>query len=269
MSKTSLPLFLLFAIVVACRSPSPPSVRDAGAPPAASTAPAIDAAPSIHERWVELYVAGWAIPTSLDLAKVTDVVLFGIVPSANGVDLGTLTDEKIERVTNAARAVKVPVLVCVGGEKTGALFVDAGAPLATAIARFVEKHGLDGVVLDIEPLSAISAASLDGFVRALRRARPMRIEAVVAPDPKEIARLAPLARLLDRVAIMSYLGRGDQSARVDELRAAGFPVEHIGLGLDNKTSERERAERIESAKRGTTGGLIVWHAATASVPELR
>lgn len=185
--------------------------------------------------WIELYYPGWAMgkwpPSSIRWAAVTDVVLFGLVPDGTGIETQSsgLTRERIAAATRAARAEGVKVLVSLGGEKTGRRFRDAGVALAERVAAFVREHGLDGVVLDIEPLADVAEPVLVAFVRALH-ARVSRIEAVVAPEASEIARLAPIAPELHRVGIMTYLRRLDAAEEAMLLARVPKPPADVALG---------------------------------------
>ncbi len=287
---------LLGPMLVSCRPSSPrprehetpasaspsPIELEAGAPTASATLPApaipVDAAEPVPERWVELYYPGWTMARrpagSIDLSSVSDVVLFGLVPVGRRADATPtgLDDRRVASATAAARAGGASVLVCVGGERTGERFRDAigedGAELAASIAAFVGRHGLDGVVLDVEPLSAVAEPALVAFVTTLReRLRASnahaRVEAVVAPDAREIARLAPIASLLDRVAVMSYLARTsdeDDARLVERIVALGIARDRVGLGIDARTPEERARRRADAVRDGRAGGIILWHA---------
>jgi hypothetical protein len=265
-----------------------PAEGTSSGPPSAPSAPSSrDGAASVRGPWLELYYPGWAIATSppetIDWTGVTDVVLFGVVPSIAGdLDASTsaYTTQKLARAVVAARAAGASVLIAVGGEKTArrfraALESDAGAEgLATSVGRFVEAHGVDGVVLDIEPLAELGPRPLEAFVRAVRArslasAKPWRVEAVVAPDRSEIAHLAPVFDAFDRIAVMSYLGAPSADVErglVAQISGGGVAPSRIGLGVDARTGTEERRSRVTLVRSGAAGGLIVWHAGTTCLP---
>jgi hypothetical protein len=285
------PLLLALGAALAscCRSPPEPREREAStATPLGAGAPVLPSAGAaasssgprepVRRPWVELYYPSWTMTVrsagSFDLSSVSDLVLFGLVPdgrSASAKPAG-LDEQRVTAARSAARASGASVLVCVGGERTGERFRDAvgadGAALAASVAAFVREHELDGVVLDVEPMSAVAESALVAFVTALRErlrvVRPdARVEAVVAPDAREIALLAPIATLLDRVAVMSYLGRSsdeDDQRLVDRIVALGISRERVGLGIDARTPEERSRRRAAAVRDGQIGGLILWHA---------
>jgi hypothetical protein len=262
-------------VLAGCRSPAERGAddgMDAGRAPRAGAAP--DASGAAASKvvdagvpWTEVYYPGWAIGTSppdeLDWAGVSDVVLFGLVPGGPGVEARStaLSDVRAPAAASAARAHGAAVLVAVGGQGTGERFRDAlarddGSAIVRDVAAFVARHRLDGVVLDIEPLAAVPEKSLVHLVRALRAslsvaaagAAAPRLEAVVAPS--EVTRLAPVARELDRIGLMSYLGGGDDDAAIEALARLGVPLAAVGTGNDARTPDAVARARVERARAG-------------------
>src|SRR5690606_24105885 len=186
------PFVLALGVALASCRPSQQQPREreapSAAPPIEASAPLVTdaaaAASSSEPReparrpWVELYYPGWTMAArpagSIDLSSVSDLVLFGLVPDGRRADATPtgLDDQRVGAARAAARASGASVLVCVGGERTGERFRDAigadGAALAARVSAFVGRHDLDGVVLDVEPLSAVGEAPLVAFVTALR-----------------------------------------------------------------------------------------------------
>lgn len=256
--------WLAIVMLVACRSKPGTSVAEASAPEvrAEATEDAGMEAGTRSERWVELHVPGWIMdqlpPAEIDLEDVTDVVAFGAVPTGAGsLELGPtgLTPAKIAALRAHAAQANARLLLCVGGEKTGARFERLSAG---AVLEQVERFGFDGVELDIEPLSAVPAPKLSSLVRELSaRLRPGRtLSAAILPREAEIALLAPFARDLDRVAIMGYvdaISREREQALLAALVEAGFPRGKLGIGIDRKTSEPRR-------RAGAAGGVLLWEA---------
>lgn len=190
----------------------------------------------------------------MSLEGVTDVVLFSVLPRADGsIDATTngLTDARIEEVR--ARAPRT--LVAIGGERTASLF--RSPKIAPSLARFVIEHGLDGVVIDVEPLAELPHETFASFVSAVATAiAPRPVRAVVAPKDDEIARLGPVVGDLERVAVMSYLGEPPlerERALVDALVALGFDRARIGLGIGPRTAPDVARARVRAA-----GGVILW-----------
>lgn len=218
-------------------------------------APPPDAAAA---RFVERYVAGWTLrgrpASSLAMEGVTEVVLFSLLPREDGgIDAVTngLTDARIA----AVKALAPRTFVAVGGERTGRLF--RSPKLAESVAAFVRAHGLDGVVVDAEPLADVPEGVLVAFVRGLVAAlAPRPVSAVVAPDEAEIARLRPVAGDLDRIAIMSYLGEPSAERErqlVGAVARLGIPRARIGVGIGPKTSAA-----VRRAREPLAGGVILW-----------
>lgn len=225
-------------------------------------------APAKAPPFVEMYVAGWSLrdrpASSFSFAGVTDVVLFSVLPNADGsLDAATngLTDERITAVTRRARAEKARVLVAVGGEKTAARFAKATG-IASSLAAFVKTHGLDGVVLDIEPLAGIPHETLGKIARDVKAAiDPKVVTIAVAPDEAEIARLGSIAPDLERVTMMSYLGEPSparEESLVVALEAVGFERRAIGLGIGPQTLIEARENRRARAREGKAGGIALW-----------
>lgn len=244
MQRLSLAALLLFACRREDRPPPPPEATKA------AVEVRHDASPP--PPWVELHYAGWSMetlpPSALSLDGVTDVVFFAAVPDGRGVEIVStkLREENIA----ALRGRGVRVLLAVGGEKTGARFRGVAAE---AIDRLVDRLGLDGVELDIEPLSEISDAKLAEIVRGLSKPQRMLTFAVM-PREDEVKRLAPFADVVDRVSLMGYVDRISpvrERELVSALERAGFARHKIGIGIDART---ERAERV------VTGGILLWEA---------
>jgi hypothetical protein len=188
-------------------------------------------------------------PDALSLDGVTELVLFGAVPRGAALETA-VTDENVAAIR--VRKGDARLLLCVGGEKTGAAFRDLSL---RALEAKVEQWHLDGIELDIEPLSAISDAKLTEIVRGLARPRRL-LTFVVMPREDEIARLAPFADVVDRVSLMGYVDRispARERELVVALRKAGFAAEKIGIGIDAKTTERR--ERTSGA-----AGVLLWEA---------
>lgn len=295
-------------VAVTASAPPPPRAPAAVAPsgpraprvpPSATAESPVARASPPPQPWIELYYPGWTIPLrpprAIPLAGVTDVILFSLLPEPIGPRvefLGNgLSPDRVASVVAVAHAARAKVLVGVGGDRTGVRFraaiaADEGRALAARIAEFTEEHGLDGVVLDVEPIEDVPPALFHAFVHALRdRLRAdggtARLEAVVAPDLDEIGRLAPVVDALDRVAVMSYLGPSGRSvdggarARPDArmilagLRAIGVPAAQIGVGLDANTTPADSKRLASLVDAGRAGGFIAWHAGTLCDAEVR
>lgn len=193
---------------------------------------------------------------------MTDVILFSVLPRADGtVDATTngLTDARIASLKRLAPRT----LLAIGGERSAGLF--RAAPLARtaqSVAALVKRHGLDGVVIDVEPLGGLPAEDLAAFVRGLRDAvTPAIVTAVTSPDLAEIARLAPFAQHLERVTIMSYLGEPAMTKErelIDAIVALGVARSKIGLGIGPRTSEDVKAGRLAAVREGAAGGVALW-----------
>lgn len=162
-----------------------------------------------------------------------------------------LTDARIAAIE--ARAPRT--FVAIGGERSAARF--RSPKIAASLARFVIDHGLDGVVLDVEPLADLPAGAFASLVRDVAEAiAPRPVRAVVAPKRDEIARLGQVARALDRVAIMSYLGEpslSEEQALVEALVALGVDRARIDLGIGPRTTPETARARAQAA-----GGVILW-----------
>lgn len=270
MERGRLLLVQLLLILAACRSRE--RTTEPAPPPPPSTAPAVEAvedAAAPHPPFLEMYVAGWSLKdrpaAAISLTGVSDVILFSVLPKADGsLDATTngLTDERIASASRHARAVKARVLVAVGGEKTGARFAKAPEKIARALARFVEEHSLDGVVLDVEPLSELSSDMLATLAREVKEAvAPRFVGIVVAPDASEVARLGAVVGHVDRVTVMSYVGEpspAKEALLVDALVTLGFDRTRIGLGIGPKTLIEARENRRARVREGKAGGLALW-----------
>ena len=219
-------------------------------------------APVAHVPFVELYAPGWSGIGADAGGAATDVILFSVLPRADG---------SIDATTNGLTAARIDALkrrgsralIAIGGERSAPLF--RAAPLsrtAQLLAAFVKSHGLDGVVIDVEPLEGLPAADLAAFVRDVREAvAPRIVTAVVAPDLGEIARLASFARDLERVTIMSYLGEPSMTKErqlVDAIVALGVARRRIGLGIGPRTPREMKAARLAAVREGAAGGVALW-----------
>lgn len=215
-------------------------------------------------------MAGWSLrdrPASAQVPQrfegVTDAILFSVLPKPDGsLDATTngLTDERIAAVTKQARGAKARVLVAVGGEKTAPRFEARG--IAAALATFVKKHDLDGVVLDVEPLAELPHERFATLVHDVKEAiAPRLLTIVVAPEATEVARLGPVVDDVDRVTVMSYLGEpspAEETKLVDSLVALGFDRTRVGLGIGPKTLIEARENRLARVREGKAGGLALW-----------
>ena len=130
------------------------------------------------------------------------------------------------------------------------------------MAALVKRHRLHGVVIDVEPLGGVPADDLAAFVRSVRDAvTPGIVTAVTSPDPDEIAHLAPFARDLERVTIMSYLGEPAMTKErelIEAIVALGVARSKIGLGIGPRTSEDVKAGRLAAVRERAAGGVALW-----------
>lgn len=215
--------------------------------------------------FVEMYVAGWSLRDrpAFSFVGITDVILFSVLPKADGsIDATTngLIGERIAAISKQARSEKARVLVAIGGEQTAKRFAAKG--IAVSLATFVKAHDLDGVVLDVEPLADLPHETLAALAHDVKEAiAPRLVTIVVAPDAAEIARLGALAGDVDRVTMMSYLGEpaaAKEQALVDSLVSVGFDRSRIGLGIGPKTLMEARESRLARVREGRAGGIALW-----------
>jgi hypothetical protein len=257
--------------------PGPPAQVSVHATPAAPAGSRSDAAPGRAagwKPWVEVHQAGWAMrevaPTSIAWEGVDDVILFSVLPRADGtLDAATngLASDRVSEAVRHARASGARVHVAVGGERSAARFArafasDDGRALAASLRTFVEQHALDGVVLDVEPLSSMTPAAFAAFVQACRaQLEDRHLGVVVAPTAADAARLGAVAGEIDRVSIMSYLAPAEPATErrlVDVIAGAGIERRRIGLGIDRRSGAEAVTWRADLVRGGAAGGLLVW-----------
>lgn len=182
---------------------------------------------SATELWAAAYYPGTAahaLPVSeIDFGVITHVILFAVVPKADGsldqnanqLDTPTAVD-----LTRRAHAAGRKALLCVGGAGSAPGFREAASShrafLVTNLLRLMKSWDFDGLDLDWEPLAASDAGLFADLVLELRsalRALPapgMLTTAVSAypvygdPPNSSYALFATLQAQFDQINIMTY-----------------------------------------------------------------
>ena len=191
------------------------------------------------------------------LRAVTDLVYFGLVPSADGeLPSPPVKPDVLRKLHEFKRAADCRLLICVGGAGRSAGF----ARLATndaARRRFINSllaacrsHGFDGVDYDWEhPQDAAETAA---YVRLLAETRaafqkPQLLVTVAQAAWQDLGK--PAYAAVDRVHLMSYDHDFPQAtlekskADVDRLIRWGCPPEKIVLGVPFYGRNRRRRAR--------------------------
>ena len=194
--------------------------RDASADVTARTDAAADHpdVPAPRPLWLTGYYAGWmqdaVPPAALDLAAVTHVIHFSLVPHADGsLDAAEngLDAAHVRAAVAAVHGAHRKVLVSVGGAGTRAAFAAAWTPsvrptFVANIARFVAANGYDGADLDVEPLQASDAANFQALARELHAALRAHDAAALmtAAVGDAGAAYVPVQALFDQLNVMDY-----------------------------------------------------------------
>ncbi|MFC5502175.1 glycosyl hydrolase family 18 protein [Lysinimonas soli] len=165
----------------------------------------------------------WGDPVNLDASKtgMSTVAVSGIDIASDGASVTAPTPAVLAQLAHAHRlGLKAEVLLL---NIDGGRFSDtvAAAMLGTAanresaaasLAAVVKSGGWDGVMFDLESLSASEAPGLTAFAAALRRAvgPAVHLDAAIQPSttPGGYLRqgydVAGLLRSLDRLTVMAY-----------------------------------------------------------------
>ncbi|WP_407571743.1 glycoside hydrolase family 18 protein [Deinococcus altitudinis] len=235
----------------------------------------LSASQKAAQRWLTGYVAGYErdlLPLGeLDWSTMTDVTVARVVPLPDGRLDATFDIDPVggplwaAAVVRAAHAHGLRAALMVGGAGTHDAFVAAAKPahqgaFVAALLNLATKGGFDGVDLDWEPLERADEPGLLALAQRLKRERPgltlsLPLGYVNANFPSEEARpsLAKLARVFDRINIMSYDMAGDDEgwaswhsaalrgdtestptsvqSSVNAYLAAGIPARKLGLGV--------------------------------------
>ncbi|MDI3258008.1 MAG: S-layer homology domain-containing protein [Kyrpidia sp.] len=129
---------------------------------------------------------------------------------------GSLSVRVDDRLVRAAHDCGLQVVPFVGNDwnrDAGRQALAGGSDLARQLADLVVQHGLDGIIVDIENLTASDRDELTSFVRALRGELPASkqlgaaVPAVLGPDVTgwEASYDDPaLASLCDYLTVMTY-----------------------------------------------------------------
>jgi chitinase len=199
------------------RQPNPPSRRE---PPARS-------APAPSGKWVSGFYVGYQAssypPSAIDFESLTHVMVFAVLPRANGTLDTTLFVDAVngpklaqEVARRAHDARRVPILT-IGGSDTETGFKGATRPENIAafvrnIVTVLQDWGFDGVDIDWEPLAESDYASLISLIEKLRAARPgIVITADISWQNRnfplsngDAAFYSALARNVDQMNMMTY-----------------------------------------------------------------
>jgi len=224
--------------------------------------------------WVSGFYVGWMAgtvpPAAIDYRSLTHVMMFSVLPRADGTldasFFGAGSAVAVDVAQRAHAAGRKAVLV-VGGAGTGASMRAATAPATMArfvqnLAALVGQYGHDGVDIDWEPIEATDHAAMLDLVARLRAALPPGsvITADVGwlnanfPLGSDEARFyAQLAAAVDQLNVMTY-GMADNwggwwswhssalfgaapntpssiESSVNGYLAAGVPAGKLGIGI--------------------------------------
>ncbi len=189
---------------------------------------------SQSKPWVTAYYSGWQLgdgqtgypPVSvIDYTCVTDVVLFSLVPNADGTLDSTSNSIKgtgATRLLNAAHAAGTKVLISIGGWSTDGGFLGATSPsvlptFVNNMVSYMRNGGFDGIDIDWEPLSNADSTNLRNLAVALRGTiqnlspRPILTTTCVSGNGPL---MASVEQYFDRVNIMTYDMSGNYSGWV-------------------------------------------------------
>lgn len=182
---------------------------------------------SAQERWLTGFYPGWEYeiypPERINFAAITDVVMFSVIPNADGsLDtsffVGPTLGPRIARdVASRAREAGRKSLLAVGGgglvDRMRAASNNANRQRFVAnIENLVRQWQYDGVDVDWEPIEPTDQADLVALAKMLRERLPDKLLTINlgwknanAPiDPQDVLFLSKIVPLFDRLNVMTY-----------------------------------------------------------------
>ncbi len=174
--------------------------------------------------WATGYYAGWQLGRgdngylplrSVDLSTLTDVILFSLVPQADGgldTTSNTITSAGSAALLKAAHPHGTRVLISIGGwfSEPNFLAATTGPTLNTFVSNltsFARRGGFDGIDIDWEPLNGADATNFTNLAAALRdwlrNNAPSMILTTTCIDGNQ-ALMASVQQYFDRICIMTY-----------------------------------------------------------------
>lgn len=178
---------------------------------------AFAAAPA-RAMWVTAYYTGWRQsrlkPDAIDYGAVTHLMHFAVVPRSDGtLDAGVnmMTPANVSAAVAAAHQAGKKILFTVGGQGSRPPFIAAiggskRGVLISALVKFLDDNGYDGIDVDMEPVEPGDARAFGQFLHELRvrlderKPRPL-LTAAALWEPSVFARAAAD---LDQINLMSY-----------------------------------------------------------------
>jgi chitinase len=136
--------------------------------------------------WVSGFYVGWTAssypPSAIDFSSLTHVMVFSVLPHADGtLDTALFIDAVngplvAQDVARRAHAAGKKAILTVGGAGTGTAFAGATGSNMTMfvqnLAQTVTNWGFDGVDIDWEPLSSANYSAMLALISQLRTAKP-------------------------------------------------------------------------------------------------
>lgn len=153
-------------------------------------------------------------PSEIDFGALTHLAQFSVVPRQDGsLDASTnlMTQANIRAAVLAGHESGIKALFTVGGRGSREAFLSAMNPphrdfFIGSLIAFMDRHGYDGIDLDMEEILPADGPAYSDFVRALRaeldKTHPSALlTAAVLWEPELFA---ALAEYFDQINLMTY-----------------------------------------------------------------
>jgi hypothetical protein len=258
-------------LLAACSGDGHKSPVQAGA---SSSAPANTPRQYISFTSYPGWIQGSIPPSSFNFSPWTVISDFGLWPTKTGGiavgDMGSLSN--IPRVVAAAHKAGKKVIMAVGEQGLGPVFVSAASPryqptLITNITNYVARYGFDGVDIDWEEDVPQHEASYVSLIKNLRATfqrefpRPLFLSADVDTGQVPPGIAAQIAPYVNSLNMETFQNNGVSSAIA--YTKAGIPAAKLLLGIGvaggyYDTTESRVAAKVQYVEAHGLGGTLLW-----------